>query len=135
MKILIIVLLTLTTLCCLLGSCNTFNNNENFQVKDNDDDYENNLIKDDIANGNPVSWSGIRNDIPLPKSHKPIFKPWNPQMQSPTQTYQGFGIPLKSNEFQTQHIMEIPTLSGMNVKCSIHCCPSQYTCDKGCLCI
>lgn len=87
-------------------------------------------ISEDIGNGVPGSYSGQPNG---PDPTKPRYTAPKGQL---VPTYYGFGIPLADN-YRFPGPFEGPRLTShhFNPKCAPECCPSPYSCDRGCLCV
>ena len=85
-------------------------------------------VKDDISNGNSISWSKIVNRPGKLYGRRPIYN-------KEKLTFQGHGIPLiYETRLSKTHPSEGKSLSSRNLKCHPGCCPSTYSCDGGCLC-
>lgn len=85
-------------------------------------------ITDDISTGNNASWSNKKN---ISGPHHAS----RPEYTEQKFTFWGHGVPLAhETKLGKQYGQKIPTLSGMNLKCSPDCCPSPYSCDGGCVC-
>jgi hypothetical protein len=80
-------------------------------------------LDNDIAIGNPVSWSNRINR----------FVDKNKKMDGPFSVYQGTPIPLKYED-RMQKLPKNSMFYFANYKCSPECCPSPYSCDHGCVC-
>lgn len=76
-----------------------------------------------IAEGNPISWAGIKNQ---PGDKRPQYN------QNPNLVFQGHNFPLARETYQP--LKGENTLVTHKMKCSPDCCPSPYSCDHGCLC-
>lgn len=85
-------------------------------------------ITDDISTGNNLSWSNKKNVSGPHHSSRPEYT-------EQKFTFWGHGVPLAHETKLGKHYSQkIPTLSGMNLRCSPECCPSPYNCDGGCVC-
>lgn len=85
-------------------------------------------LEDDIGKGVPGSYSMVKNG---PDPTKPQYVANKGELLP---TYYGHGIPLipqPPGPFDGSPI----TPHHLNAKCSPSCCPSPYSCDKGCLCV
>ena len=90
--------------------------------------------------GNPISWEGTPN-CPDPRrlSHPLYLSGTQPTHHV---TFWGHGIPLvhetqpahTEQQLPTEREFRRTTLSGSNLVCHPSCCPSPYSCDRGCVC-
>lgn len=103
-----------------------------------------NTEKDQPYSGNTISWTGKPNyPDPVRREHPSYL-----DMSVPTNnvTFWGHGLPLvyetksaypdpsKYKEYDSDLELRDKTLSGKNLICSPDCCPSPYSCDRGCVC-
>jgi hypothetical protein len=85
-------------------------------------------LRDDISKGVPGSYSNVQNG-PDPTKQK-----YTTKTAELLPTFYGHGIPLVSQP--PGPFDGVPLTSHhFNAKCSPECCPSPYSCDKGCLCV
>lgn len=84
------------------------------------------LLTDDIGKGVPGSYSGIPAG---PDLRKQIYVA---PLGALVPTYYGNGIPLVD---RPPGIFENRVTPHHNPKCAPECCPSPYSCDRGCLCV
>lgn len=86
-------------------------------------------IGDDIGDGVEGSYSGKKNKGKTNAERRQF-------LSKPYMTYAGHGIPLKDEE-------KLPVASNnpmlmvhnLGLQCKPECCPSDYSCDNGCMCI
>lgn len=87
------------------------------------------FLDDTISKGNAQSYDGRRN----PPSNRD-FTLGASQTEHPPMTYFGNNIPLLERPpGPIENPIELP--QHHNPKCSLSCCPSPYSCDKGCYCM
>lgn len=87
-------------------------------------------IEEDMGHGVPGSYSG------QPNGPDPTKQQYHAPKGKLVPTYYGHGIPLKDND-RFPGPFEGPRLTShhFNPKCAPECCPSPYSCDRGCLCV
>lgn len=79
--------------------------------------------------------SSIDQQLNLPTDRKPWPIRTGSEFGQPNHTYYGHGIPLQHEDIQPGKIWNpLLTYHNLNLKCSPDCCPSPYSCDKGCVC-
>lgn len=90
-------------------------------------------LKYSMANGNPISWDGLR------LHPKGSSSPWRkapsnvPLVKNPVFVPQGTPLPLKNEE----RYVQLPNPSMFvfaHNQSSLACCPSTYSSDRGCVC-
>lgn len=89
------------------------------------------FIEDDMGDGVPNSYS--RKPHP-PQPDRPKFnKALHSSTVNPPPTFYGHGAPLRPDPpkpFENP----LPLPHHLNLECSPECCPSPYSCDRGCVC-
>jgi len=89
-------------------------------------------IGQSIGNGVPGSYDGKNN---LPSDRNPKWPIAGFNFGQPDPTHYGHGIPQRSEDHKPGPMWNpLLTFHNLNVRCSPKCCPSPYSCDKGCIC-
>lgn len=87
-------------------------------------------IGQSIGTGVPGSYDGRNN---LPSDREWPIAGFN--FGQPDPTHYGHGIPQASEDHKPGPMWNpLLTVHNLNVRCSPKCCPSPYSCDKGCVC-
>jgi len=96
------------------------------------------MLNDSIANGNPISWEGKTSSQLATRTIGTVGSLNKYQkINDNVITYQGHGIPLKSEEYMTKPEGK-SKFAFEGRECRPECCygpyPSGYSCDRGCIC-